>query len=592
MLSNSVIAGALAAAYLTVLVLQLNPTFPLSPRALFLLMVSLGLAYGTNVTLFCYALIVLRQIVAVQALSPGWLSVRLLSWLGTLVAGSAAVVMWLNLRGFGNVLDAETARRMAAGAVVMSAAAALFLVLAVAHLGRRGGGISATLLSLTIAGSLGLPVLARGPSRPTLAGANRTATAIAGPFDFAQDRPDIDPVNVDGRIVLLMLDGASLDIIQPAVAAGRLPGFGRILDRGAVLHLATLHPTQAAPVWSAVATGRLPMANGVRSAARYRVRPGEPAIDLLPDYCYAQALPSIGVLQEEPHTPASLVARPIWSVIGDYGMLVGVIGWPLTHPASPVQGFLVSDVFHRLTETEMARDGANEIAPPSLLGEVRAALADAVVPDPVSLVSLPTAPSTDDEEARREPEPLLADRMHLQIYRALTASDPTRFTAVRFPGVDAVGHYYLRYANPAPFGDVTEEERQRYGRVLEEYYGFLDGIVGEATASLGANDLLLVVSAYGMEPLSPGKRLLEQIVGNRQISGTHERAPDGFLLAFGRAVAPARPARASVLDVAPTILYYLGLPVGRDMDGFARADLFDPAFIAEHPITYIPTHER
>jgi len=167
-----------------------------------------------------------------------------------------------------------------------------------------------------------------------------------------------------------------------------------------------------------------------------------------------------------------------------------------------------------------------------------------------------------------------------------------RFTAVRFPGVDAVGHYYLRYANPAPFGDVTEEERQRYGRVLEEYYAFLDGIVGDAIASLGPDDLLLVVSAFGIEPLSPGKRLLEQMVGNADISGTHERAPDGFLLAFGRAVAPARPGRASVLDVAPTILYYLGLPVARDMDGFARADLFDPAFTAEHPITYIPTHER
>ena len=45
--------------------------------------------------------------------------------------------------------------------------------------------------------------------------------------------------------MLLMLDGATLDVISPAVAEGRLPNFGRIFDGGAVLHLATLRPTQA-----------------------------------------------------------------------------------------------------------------------------------------------------------------------------------------------------------------------------------------------------------------------------------------------------------------------------------------------------------
>jgi hypothetical protein len=47
-----------------------------------------------------------------------------------------------------------------------------------------------------------------------------------------------------------------------------------------------------------------------------------------------------------------------------------------------------------------------------------------------------------------------------------------------------------------------------------------------------------------------------------------------------------------VVDVTPTILYFLGLPIGRDMDGYARTDLFQPSFTAEHPITSIPTYER
>ena len=111
-------------------------------------------------------------------------------------------------------------------------------------------------------------------------------------------------------------------------------------------------------------------------------------------------------------------------------------------------------------------------------------------------------------------------------------------------------------------------------------------------ARLGPNDVLLVVSAFGMEPLTPFKRVLELMFGNPQMSGTHERAPDGFVMAFGSAVAAGRPNRASVVDLAPTILYFLGLPVGRDMDGFARIDLFKPAFTSDKPVTYIPSYGR
>jgi hypothetical protein len=57
-------------------------------------------------------------------------------------------------------------------------------------------------------------------------------------------------------------------------------------------------------------------------------------------------------------------------------------------------------------------------------------------------------------------------------------------------------------------------------------------------------------------------------------------------------VAAGRPNRASVVDLAPTILYFLGLPVGRDMDGFARIDLFKPAFTSDKPVTYIPSYGR
>jgi predicted AlkP superfamily phosphohydrolase/phosphomutase len=170
---------------------------------------------------------------------------------------------------------------------------------------------------------------------------------------------------------------------------------------------------------------------------------------------------------------------------------------------------------------------------------------------------------------------------------------PAQVTLTRYQGLDSIGHYFLRYAQPADFGDVTEEERRRLGPVLERHYSLIDEAVGRALAGMGPDDLLIVVSGYGMEPLGLSKRLLERVIGDPDVSGTHETAPDGFLLAYGASVSRGRQqARASVVDIAPTILYFLGLPQGRDMDGYARTDLFQRSFTEERPITFIPTYDR
>jgi hypothetical protein len=214
---------------------------------------------------------------------------------------------------------------------------------------------------------------------------------------------------------------------------------------------------------------------------------------------------------------------------------------------------------------------------------------DAIVPPaPVAAASWPS----DDGGRDAVAAPLAADMAIERVAAAFAEARPTQVSAVRYAGLDAIAHRFLRYTMPAAFGDVSDEDRRRYGRVLEQYYAHVDGIIGRATGAMAASDLLLVVSGFGMEPLGPGKRLLELAFGNPTLSGTHEDAPDGFLIAYGDAVAPGRPARGSVLDVTPTLLYFLGLPVARDMDGYARPDLFTTAFTTGRPLTFIPSYDR
>ena len=42
--------------------------------------------------------------------------------------------------------------------------------------------------------------------------------------------------------------------------------------------------------------------------------------------------------------------------------------------------------------------------------------------------------------------------------------------------------------------------------------------------------------------------------------------------------------RLSIMDLAPTVLWLRGLPVPADMDGRVLTDLFEPDFVAGHPV--------
>ncbi|HEY0284840.1 MAG TPA: alkaline phosphatase family protein [Vicinamibacterales bacterium] len=583
MLTNSLIAGALVGAYVALLVLQLNPMVRLDSMAVARLMLTWAAFYGVHAAAFFYGLIVLRQLLAVEIRSPGWISLRLLGAFGTIAVSMSAIVTWLNLDGFRSVLGPDAAARMTDGAIVLSLCAATCMGFALLQSRLRNGrGIAATVLGLVLVVSLVGPLYLRGAGDSTPPPRTPVAAQLA-------------PAQSGARVDMILLDGASLDFIAPNAASGRFPNFGRLLDSGAVMHLATLRPTQPAPVWTAVATGKLPYKTSVYSAGRYVVPGSDQPLDLLPDFCFAQALVRLGLIEEAGRASDAVRARPIWELLSVYGIAAGVIDWPLTYPAHGVNGYLISDEFlHRDPASVMASAGEPPLAYPPGAAEEAGIARQNAAPGPASIVfAAQPASGIDLREGQVLPaNALAADVAVEQIAESFSEMRPVQFTAIRFPGIDAVGHYYLRYALPRAFGDVSDEERLRHGRVLEQYYTYLDGIVGRSMAKLGPDDLLLVVSGFGMEPLSLGKRFLERVVGDPALSGSHERAPDGFVMAYGRHVAKGNFQRASVVDIAPTVLYYFGLPIARDLDGFARTDIFTRAFTEQRPITFIPFYDR
>src|SRR4029079_5821324 len=81
MLTNSLLAGALGAAYLTVLVLQLNPQIPIESNTAGRWFLTLCLLYGVHLAVTFYVVMVAREFFAQRVLSPGWASVRVLAWM-------------------------------------------------------------------------------------------------------------------------------------------------------------------------------------------------------------------------------------------------------------------------------------------------------------------------------------------------------------------------------------------------------------------------------------------------------------------------------------------------------------------------------
>jgi predicted AlkP superfamily phosphohydrolase/phosphomutase len=578
MLSNSLVAAALATCYVLVLVLQLNPTLPLGVAPLAPLVGTFGLFYAIHLGAVFYVLIVVGQLLAAEPFSPAWVSVRLVSWLSAGAATAGAALMWANLTAFTLVLEPATIERMTAGAVVLAGSAGLFTIVALARHYAGSGRIALAVGLVAVSGlSVAVPVAMRGRGMPTPLESQPLPIAL-----------EARPIERPGRVTILALDAASLDLITNATAEGRLPNFGRVLDAGAVMRLATLHPTSPEAVWAAVATGKLPQKNGVRSAGVYRLAGGGDPIQLLPAFCYSNGLLRLGFLLEQPYTSATLRAQTLWGILSTEGVAVGVVNWPLTYPAPAVRGYLISDRYARLATTVSGIGDPLMLYPPELRGETLRVM-QAQSDEPAG----PAAAASDHLIGERYLEPGRTDRTNDRLAEVLARTRAPQVAIVRYSSLDLIGHYFLRYALPSAFGDVTDEERRTLGPVLESHYALIDAAIGRAIQSLGPADLLLVVSGYGMEPLGVGERILERLAGDPDLSGTHDGAPDGFLMAYGASVAKGRSLRrASVVDVAPTVLYFLGLPIGRDMDGYARTDVFRPSFTEERPIAFIPTYDR
>jgi predicted AlkP superfamily phosphohydrolase/phosphomutase len=368
------------------------------------------------------------------------------------------------------------------------------------------------------------------------------------------------------------IDGADWQVIEPLVARGRLPHFKRLIEDGATGPLRSMEPSVSPSLWTTVATGVTPERHGIHGF----VVEGGPDV--------------------RPVTSTKRTAPAFWNILPRYGRKVGVVGWLVTWPAEPTNGYIVSSYLPYLYNWSTGRPLKGTIVSGIPKQTFPEALMHDLEADKVKPADIP--PETvrrfyDPERVRRLSQDdrdcvegflwsLACDETYRRIGLKLFDKYPVDLFAIYFGGVDVASHRFWKFAHPDAMNyRVGPEEADALGRVIDEYYVYMDGLMGDYLERIGPDTTLVVLSDHGFKPvLFPGKPTT---------SGHHRM--EGVLALYGRGVRPGRRIEgAGLLDVLPTLLVLLDVPLARDLEGRVLREALDERVLREHPARFVDTY--
>ncbi|WP_428387679.1 alkaline phosphatase family protein [Mucisphaera sp.] len=357
------------------------------------------------------------------------------------------------------------------------------------------------------------------------------------------------------RVLLIGWDAADWQIIDPLLEQGKMPALRRLIDTGVRGRISTLRPVLSPMLWNSVATGKHADRHGIFGFVEPR-----------PD--------GTGI---RPVTSTSRQCKAIWNILSQNQMNSNVVGWFASAPAEPIRGCVVSDAYGTLaTQPPDKRQADSDIIhPPSL----RDPLLDLVV-DPSRLDAqsiLPFVPhgreidqSSDDRLAKLARLIAKMSTVHAAACH-LIQTQPADLTAVYYDAIDHFGHTFMPYHPPAMQG-VSEADARLYGECVTACYRFHDMMLEAMLAYAGSDTTVILVSDHGFHSGAgrPGLKGYENPVSWHR--------PFGIAVAAGPGIQPGSNVYgASLLDVTPTILHLLGLPIGADMDGRVWSEILaDP----------------
>ena len=371
------------------------------------------------------------------------------------------------------------------------------------------------------------------------------------------------------KFFILGFDGMSWRVLNPLLKANKLPNFQRLISEGSSGTLISEDPSFSPVIWTTIATGRTPKEHGV----------------------------TFFLARRRPEASSSIRVKRFWDILSEYSNLNSLItGWYLTWPVDQLHGAMLSD---RSIYVHKQKD---LFYPPDTLDHVYGTEWERVNEDLDSRLlrfspfryywdfQQRFAPGTRERVLSQHVKERLAqgyrrdESLHESGFKLLRALDPDVY-ALYLRGTDFTSHGFWQYMDPSsvPFVTVTQQEREWFGKVIENYYIYLDEVLGKYLKVAGEDTSILLISDHGF-------RAIEKVSArNPLLSGDHEK--EGVIFCKGPAFRSGYAIQdASIYDFLPTLLYLTGLPAAGDMKGKVLTDAMKPEYVRAHPVRHISSY--
>ncbi len=389
----------------------------------------------------------------------------------------------------------------------------------------------------------------------------------------------------EGPVVVIGLDAATFDIIDPMVARGELPNIARLLKRGSRAVLKSEKPIRSPALWTTIATGEPRHVHGI--------------YDFVTGSKYWP--------EEQRSKDSRLVtsdmrrSRALWQYASDAGQEVLVVGWLNSWPAEKVNGTMVAPYValgqHKQTSIKgkIYEDAEAQTYPRELFQTL---VPQIVSPQEVDaklvaeLVDVPPPGSALYTKIPKLERYLYTVRWSLAsaltnfalIEKRLAAGESPRLVMTYFDGSDTLAHRFWlfreaeskvrqRLARHGFDPELAPELIARFGGIVDNYYRFIDRRLGTFLEGLPQDSTIVLVSDHGFGSY-PRARAIHS---STPFDGMHTL--NGILIAAGPGV--NRGQRLDALthyDLVPTLLYRLGLPVPSSLEGRVVSELFTESF--------------
>jgi predicted AlkP superfamily phosphohydrolase/phosphomutase len=375
-------------------------------------------------------------------------------------------------------------------------------------------------------------------------------------------------------VVILGLDGASWELIDPLIAKGRLPLFKELKEKHAWGTLRTSTPAKSPVIWTSIATGKTKAKHGI-------------------DDFRSKKMNAKG---KYPICNSLDIREPLlWEMLGAYGRRSILVNWYLSYPPQPLKGVNVSDYFPVSAFSSSAYKSEQlrqSVFPPERAADLEK-LVDLDYGRVLNKMNLPDYPAlyekrgtgmhyTDFQIFNKFPELVMQEGLVVEAAAQLFRSEEFDLFAAYFELADVVQHFAFmsfvddaykkildrKVVNGKLPDPLASEAYAKIADILCPVYQNLERILRRYFEAAGSREAyFILLSDHGFSFFFRDGTVRYNHIGP-------EKAPDGIIIVRGPGVKPGKIKLARIYDIAPTVLYLLGLPLDRNMDGEPLRRLF------------------